>query len=63
LTVAGTPATDAFELEREMTKPPAGAGPEIVAVPVTNVEELPCTVDGDTDSVEIVGGLTWSVAV
>jgi len=32
--VDGTVATDGLLLERVTTKPPAGAGPEIVTVPV-----------------------------
>jgi len=41
VTVAGTVAEFVSLLERVTTIPPAGAGPEIVTVPVTTVVELP----------------------
>ena len=62
VTVAGVEAASAFELLRETTSPPAGATPERVTVPVTAVEELPFTEDGETVSEAIETGSTVSVA-
>ena len=49
-TLAGTAAVAVLELLRATDIPPAGAGPEIVTVPVTEVAALPLTVVGESDS-------------
>jgi hypothetical protein len=61
VTETGTVA-ELVELFNRMTTPPTGAGPVIVAVPVTTVVELPLTVAGVTASPRIDGALMVSVA-
>src|SRR5262245_25087606 len=65
VTLAGTPATVEFALERVTTAPPVGAGPVSVTVPVEVAP--PLTELGLSVSVESVsgggGGVTVSVAV
>ncbi len=48
VTEAGTVAAAVLELVSFTTKPAAGAGPEMVKLPTTGVEELPTTLDGLT---------------
>ena len=62
VTVAGTLAAEVAELFRVTFRPAAGAALEMVSVPVTAVEELPLTVDGDTEIETRVGAYTLSVA-
>jgi hypothetical protein len=56
VTVDGTLAAAVFELLRFTTKPPVGAGPLKVTVPVTAVVELPWTVLGPMAKVVNVAG-------
>ena len=54
VTDVGTVA-DKIELVRVMMRPPVGAGPVKVTVPVTAVVELPLTVVGLT-TIEVIAG-------
>jgi hypothetical protein len=59
--LAGTEATDAFELDRATTAPPVGAVWLSVAVPLA--AEVATTVDGLTVSADMAGGAGVTVSV
>ncbi len=62
VTVAGTAAAEGSELESETMRPPNGAGPERVTVPVTAVPALPLTEAGDTETDTRTGAVTVRLA-
>ena len=62
VTVVGTDAAPVFELFRLTTKPPVGAIPLRVTVPVTAVVELPLTVVGETEIDNRAGAVIDRVA-
>ena len=61
VTLAGTWATAVRLLESVTTRPPAGAGPSSVTVPVDGLP--PCTVLGLMVWIDIVGAVTDNLAV
>ncbi len=62
VTVAGTLAAAESELVSETLRPPAGAGPESVTVPLTAVPALPFTEAGDTETDIRTGAMTVRLA-